>query len=137
MHASTGLKPSEKPGFLRNRFAVGSMNYRELNGKMLRTPHGKNQFRTVFVDYDDSPRRGTRAAITRGATPRKFGQYLEESVRLSREEGNEYLFVNAWNEWGEGNYLEPDTRNGYRYLKQVRRVMEGKARNRQVTVVGR
>lgn len=124
MHVSAVLKPSESPGILRNRFAVSSMNYRKLNEKMLRTPHGKNQFRTVFADYDDSPRRGTRAAVTRGSTPGKFGKYLRESIRLSREEGNEYLFVNAWNEWGEGNYLEPDTRYGYEYLKQIKRVME-------------
>lgn len=123
MHISTVLKPSESFGILRNRFAVGSMNYRELNEKMLRTCHGKNQFRTVFVDYDDSPRRGTRAVITKGSTPRKFGKYLRESIRLSREEGNDYLFINAWNEWGEGNYLEPDTRYGYGYLEKVGQII--------------
>ena len=77
----------------------------------------------MFVDYDDSPRRGIRAVITRGSTPKKFGEYLSKSILLSQKEGNEYLFINAWNEWGEGNYLEPDMKHGYDYLKQVKRAL--------------
>ena len=94
-HVSTFLKPVGDSSLFRNRFAIRSMGYRELNDKMLHIPHDRNQFRTVFVDFDDSPRRGTRAIITRGSTPEKFGRYLRESIRLSREEGNEYLFINA------------------------------------------
>ena len=41
----------------------------------------------------------------------------------SKREGNDYLFVNAWNEWGEGNYLEPDMRHRYAYLNEVRKCM--------------
>ena len=91
---------------------------------MLQNPHGKNQFRTVFVDFDDSPRRGERAVITRGSSPRSFGKYLRRSIELSRTEGNTYLFINAWNEWGEGNYLEPDERYGFAYLNQVKKILK-------------
>lgn len=124
MRQSVALKPKEPSSWIRNRFAVRSISYRALNKAMIKRPHKKNQFRTVFVDFDDSPRRGIRAVVTRGSTPKRFGRYLEKSVSLSREEGNEYLFINAWNEWGEGNYLEPDTRHGYGYLREIRRVMD-------------
>lgn len=122
MHASELLTPKKKGSLLWNRFAVRSIHYKEINEKMLRIPHGKNQFRTVFVDFDDSPRRGERAVITKGSTPQLFGRYLRKAIRQSQSEGNEYLFINAWNEWGEGNYLEPDTKNGYGYLNQIRRI---------------
>ena len=128
MHASSLLKPIESSSLLRNRFAVRSMDYSELNRKMLHMPHDRNHFRTVFVDFDDSPRRGIRAVITRGSTPERFGKFLRESLRLSREEGNDYLFINAWNEWGEGNYLEPDMKHGYGYLSQVRQAMKRNGR---------
>lgn len=116
----SSLKPSEKGPRLWNRFAIKRISYDDINRRMQKIPHKKNQFRTVFVDYDDSPRRGVRAVITRGATPRKFGRYLRDTLARSRAEGNEYVFINAWNEWGEGNYLEPDQRHGYAYLQEIR-----------------
>lgn len=120
------MKPKAKAGWIWNRFAMKSIDYDKLNIAMLRMPHGKNQFRTVFVDFDDSPRRKDRAVITRGSTPRKFGKYLRRTIELSEQEGNDYIFVNAWNEWGEGNYLEPDTKHKYAYLDEVRKCMAEK-----------
>lgn len=119
----TKWKPKEKGSILWNRFFMKAIQYDVLYKKMLEVPHKKNQYRTVFVDYDDSPRRGTRAVITHGSTPKKFGKYLKKTIEKSVEEQNEYVFVNAWNEWGEGNYLEPDERHGKAYLKQIRNVV--------------
>lgn len=115
------IKPREGGGKIWNYFAVKRISYDRLNLEMLKKKHMKNQFRTVFADYDDSPRRGARAVVIKGSTPRKFGKYLKRTMEKSREEGNEYVFLNAWNEWGEGNYLEPDIRYKYAYLREVRR----------------
>ena len=120
----SAIAPKEKGGWLRNRFAVKAIQYDRINREMLKASHEKNHFRTVFVDYDDSPRRGVRAVVTRGTSPEKFGRYLKATLRQSLEEGNEYVFLNAWNEWGEGNYLEPDERHGYGYLEKVRECMD-------------
>lgn len=121
LKAPSPLTPKENGGEIWNRFAIRTIDYDTINRDMQAIPHGKNEFRTVFIDYDDSPRRGVRAVVTRGSTPKKFGKYLRETIRKSLSEGNEYVFINAWNEWGEGNYLEPDVRNGYGYLEEVRR----------------
>lgn len=123
---ASGMRPNPGRSLLWNRWAVKKLSYRKLNRRMLKTPHERNHFRTMFVDYDDSPRRQERAVITRGSRPRRFGKYLRRMMRLSEREGNEYLFVNAWNEWGEGNYLEPDSRYGYAYLEEVRKSVIGK-----------
>lgn len=124
MHSVSFLKPKKTGSIIWNRLAVCSISYRKVNQQMLQRPHSKNQFRTVFVDFDDSPRRGERAVVTRGASPQNFGKYLRQAIWLSRKEGNSYLFINAWNEWGEGNYLEPDTRYRYAYLNQIRQVIK-------------
>lgn len=116
----TLLKPRESGSLLWNRLSMRRISYKKLNERMLGTSHEKNYFRMAFVDFDDSPRRNTRAVIMKGSTPERFGRYLKRGMQLSRQEGNEYMFLNAWNEWGEGNYLEPDTKHGYGYLKQIK-----------------
>ena len=123
MPEAAWIKTRRKGGWLKNRFAVRAIRYRTLNKKMLRVVHEKKHFRTVFVDFDDTPRRGLRGIVSRGSTPERFGNYLRKTLVLSLKEGNAYVFINAWNEWGEGNYLEPDEKYGYKYLKQVRRAL--------------
>ena len=60
----------------------------------------------------------------KGSTPGRFGKYLKKTLQLSRQEGNQYVFLNAWNEWGEGNYLEPDRKHGYGYLKEIKAALK-------------
>ena len=112
--------PEEERKWLWNRFAMKTISYRAINERMLLAPHGENEYRTVFVDYDDTPRRGVRGVVTLGSHPKRFGKYLRKNLILTREEGREFLFLNAWNEWGEGNYLEPDNHFHYRYLEAVK-----------------
>lgn len=114
--------PVERKSIFWNRLAMKSIHYCALNDKMLCMPHRENEYRTVFVDYDDTPRRRSKGVVTFGSSPRHFAHYLEKNVQLSQREGNEFLFINAWNEWGEGNYLEPDVRNGFAYLEAVKKV---------------
>ena len=126
-----GILSPQKKSTLWNRLAIKHLDYDKMNREMLAAPHERNHFRTVFVNYDDSPRRHERAVVTHGATPEKFGRYLRKMLELSQKEGNEYLFVNAWNEWGEGNYLEPDKKYGYAYLEEIgRSIMTLKNRRR-------
>lgn len=82
-----------------------------------------------FVSYDDTPRRGEKGMVIRGGSPRKFQHYLTELLELSRWQGKEYVFLSAWNEWGEGMYLEPDTVSGDSYLRALLAAIEAVGRN--------
>jgi hypothetical protein len=84
-----------------------------------------NLFHGAFVGYDDSPRRGRlNSIILRGASPEKFKKYFKELVKISAEQNKEYIFLTAWNEWGEGAYLEPDTIIGMKYLEAVKEAIK-------------
>lgn len=84
-----------------------------------------NIINSGFVDYDDSPRRGaTRGSIFIGASPDKFKKYFKKLVEITRSQNKNYLFLTAWNEWGEGAYLEPDEVNGSGYLDATKEVLQ-------------
>lgn len=117
--ASVDFEPGKDVRSHKNPDELNIQSYDDICMKMLGTKHNKNQFRCMFVDYDDSPRRGEKGTIVVGSTPQRFGELLQMTYNLSEEEGNEYVFLNAWNEWGEGNYLEPDEHYRYSYLQAV------------------
>ena len=69
---------------------------------------------SIFVGWDNTPRRGAQGIIVVNNTPELFGAgllRLADSVRRSALD-EKLIFVNAWNEWAEGNHLEPDRRHG-------------------------
>lgn len=70
--------------------------------------------------YDDTPRRGVSGECLVNATPDIFRRQMETLVQKSIHCGNDFLFINAWNEWGEGMYLEPDATDGYGYLSAIK-----------------
>lgn len=81
----------------------------------------KNTFYGAFVNYDDTPRRGKYGGkIIEGASPEKFAKYFAELVKISAAQNKEFIFLTAWNEWGEGAYMEPDESNEYAYLEAIK-----------------
>lgn len=73
----------------------------------------------VFPRWDNTPRRGTRGLVILGSTPNEYGKWLKSTVDRLQEFPREHriIFINAWNEWAEGNYLEPDSQFGHAYLE--------------------
>ena len=75
----------------------------------------------AFVGYDDTPRRGIfHSKVIQGSTPEKFEKYFHELLQICEEKGKEFVFLSAWNEWGEGMFLEPDEIFGYSYLEAIK-----------------
>lgn len=77
-----------------------------------------------LVNFDDTPRRGKQARIIANGTPVLFEKYFGQLYKFSCEHDKELIFLTAWNEWGEGAYLEPDRDNGYAYLEALSNVKE-------------
>jgi lipopolysaccharide biosynthesis protein len=75
----------------------------------------------VFPGWDNTPRRGRKAIAIVNGSPAKFAKTLEDAARVvrSRKPDERLLFVNAWNEWAEGAYLEPDLDTGGAYLRTI------------------
>lgn len=84
----------------------------------------RKTFLCGVVDFDDTPRKGEKYGyIVDGASPKKFYKYFKELYTKSLLLNNQFVFVNAWNEWGEGMYLEPDEANRYGYLEAIYKVV--------------
>ncbi|WP_310484791.1 glycoside hydrolase family 99-like domain-containing protein [Chamaesiphon sp. VAR_48_metabat_403] len=79
----------------------------------------------VFVSWDNTPRRGKNAIVLVNSSPEIFEAALAEVVSslIEKPQDERILFINAWNEWAEGNHLEPDLKYGTQYLEAVRRVL--------------
>jgi lipopolysaccharide biosynthesis protein len=86
------------------------------------------EYRGVMPSWDNTPRKLERSISFYGATPELYAEWLRSAVDetcRSLAPENRLVFINAWNEWAEGAYLEPDRRRGYAYLSRTREVMAG------------
>lgn len=83
------------------------------------------RFPCVTPQWDNTPRRPYSAFALTGSTPDRFGEWVSEVARRlqSAPSTRRLLFVNAWNEWGEGCHLEPCERWGLGYLEAFARAI--------------
>ena len=90
----------------------------------------------VLPGWDNTPRSGSRGVVFEGTTPELFEQYLRKAVTLVRNRPlqRRIVFLKAWNEWAEGNYVEPDALHGHAFLEAISRVMRPAAGERSHTM---
>ena len=101
-------------------------DYEGLAAAMLEKPSpGYARFPCVTPSWDNSARRQTGAVILRNASPASYERWLEEVLQRTPPPSadEDVVFVNAWNEWAEGNHLEPCQRWGRGYLEATRRAL--------------
>lgn len=85
----------------------------------------KRQIPCILPNYDHTPRSGRRGLLLHKATPKLFEallmQVFKKRKKIPLEEN--IVFLKAWNEWGEGNYLEPDLKYGKGFLEAIRNAL--------------
>lgn len=76
----------------------------------------------IYPNWDSTPRLGLNCVAVYDSTPAQFGEHVREAIQKIRHKptDRQILFAKSWNEWAEGNYLEPDLRHGRQYLEALK-----------------
>ncbi len=120
------LAPSMQ--FIRKDFGGEVFSYSDIviHQKYFRYNYPK-LYRAAMPMWDNTARRDHKGMIFDGSTPGLYKTWLKDIIKESytRTDLDDHLiFINAWNEWGEGAYLEPDKRYGYAYLEATKEAIE-------------
>ena len=109
-------------------FPISKCDQREIN-KFLYSDEERreNVYPTILPNWDRSPRSGRKARIYVNSTPEVFGEQIDTVLDLIKNKKDEHkiIFLRSWNEWAEGNYVEPDLRYGHGYLDMLREKLLG------------
>lgn len=104
-------------------------DYKEtIKNMMLKPEPDYTRFNCVFPSWDNTPRYKNSAITFINNNPGAFKYFLHATIEKTKNKftpDNQFLFINAWNEWGEGCHLEPDQANGYAYLQILKELMQG------------
>lgn len=81
-----------------------------------------NVYPTLIPNWDHTPRSGAAGYVLTGSTPQLFSEHIRQvfSVVEKKSPEHQIVFLKSWNEWGEGNYMEPDLKFGKGYIEALR-----------------
>lgn len=120
------VKPLIRAVFPKPNFDM-VFNYKLLSSQQMQRTLQPKHIPCVFPCWDNSSRRKHEAHIMQNSDASQFQKWLDISiVKVQNKPAQERLvFINAWNEWAEGCYLEPDEQHGDRFLQAVKRAAYG------------
>lgn len=92
---------------------------------------GIESYPCVIHNWDNTPRSGSNGLVLTGSTPELFRSNLQKAFQkvANLPVDRKFVFLKSWNEWAEGNHLEPDLRFGHRYLEVIREVLQAPDNN--------
>ncbi len=102
-------------------------DYRQIARQKMLSTLKKLHIPCVFPNWDNSSRRKNQAVIIQNRDDKLFQAWIEKTIEKISDQPLEerLIFINAWNEWAEGCYLEPDQQNQDRFLQAVKRAVTG------------
>lgn len=84
----------------------------------------ENFIPSIIPNWDHSPRSGKSAFIIYDSEPKYFYQHALDVLNILKKKKNKIAFLKSWNEWGEGNYMEPDLKYGKGYIKALAKAIK-------------
>ncbi|WP_308266006.1 glycosyltransferase WbsX family protein [Prevotella sp.] len=86
----------------------------------------ENVYPTILSQWDRSPRTGKSEGVYVNSTPENFQKHIEKALDVIKDKSPEHkiLFLRSWNEWGEGNYVEPDLKYGHGFLDAIKNTIK-------------
>lgn len=107
-----------------NRYGKGIVSYRYNYEKLWREICENDLDASVIpgliADWDNTARKGYNGQILTGVNPEIFARYFKRLMEKCRKQDVRFTVINAWNEWAEGAYLEPDEKNKLGFLEGIR-----------------
>lgn len=85
----------------------------------------ENIYPSIIPNWDHTPRTGNKGLVFHGSNPDLFAKHLNdiETAVKDKKEENKIVFIKSWNEWAEGNYMEPDLKYGTSYLEKLKKFL--------------
>lgn len=86
----------------------------------------ENVYPTLLPQWDRTPRAGSKTDFLVNSTPEKFEETVKAALKVigKKEDEHKILFLKAWNEWGEGDYVEPDQKFGHGWLNAIKNALD-------------
>lgn len=105
-------------------FPTGSMRYdyeRTVRNYFAPEDSWENVYPSILPQWDRTPRVASMDGVYVNATPEKFENHIRQALSLIKDKQPEHriLFLKSWNEWGEGNYVEPDMEWGHGFIDAI------------------
>lgn len=105
-------------------FPTGSMRYdyeRTVRNYFAPEDTWENVYPSILPQWDRTPRVASMDGVYVNATPEKFENHIRQALSLIKDKQPEHriLFLKSWNEWGEGNYVEPDMEWGHGFIDAI------------------
>lgn len=115
---------------LRNRFKIPAQyDYREFVQISFQTKMPDKTYPCVIPNWDTTPRTSEWGVVLNNSSPELFAVHLDKAIQMMHDApaDRKIIFIKSWNEWAEGNYLEPDRRFGRGYLEALKKCMDSQS----------
>lgn len=100
-------------------------DYRKLWPTLITDKERKNEkyIPTMMPNWDHTPRSGINGDLFTNSTPEEFEKHCVDVLEGIVNKKNNICFIKSWNEWGEGNYMEPDMKYGHGYINALKNAL--------------